>query len=123
MYILTYPWLLLLLLLPVLVRMLLPDYKNIQQAIRVPRLDTIGRVLGLEPHEGATVFKESKLWLILHWLLWAMLVVALARPQLIEPPVERILPTRDVLLLVDLSGSMETRDFQNKNNEQVYVDP
>lgn len=119
MYILTYPWLLLLLLLPVLVRLLLPSYKHIQQAIRVPRLDTIGRVLGQEPQEGATVYKESNLWVILHWLLWAMLVLALARPQFIEPPLERILPTRDVLLLVDLSGSMETRDFQNKKNEQV----
>ncbi|MCP3888409.1 MAG: VWA domain-containing protein [Desulfobulbaceae bacterium] len=119
MYILTYPWLLLLLLLPLLVRFLSPSFKHIEQAIRVPRLDTIGKVLGLEPHEGATVYKENKLWQLLHWLLWAMLVVALARPQLIEPPLERILPSRDVLLLVDLSGSMETNDFSNKQNKEV----
>ncbi len=119
MYILTYPWMLLLLLLPPLVRLLLPDYKHMQQAVRVPWFDTIGRVLGLEAHEEVTVHRESKLWLLLHWLLWAMLVFALARPQLIEPPIERILPTRDVLLLVDLSGSMETSDFINQQNEQV----
>lgn len=120
MYILTYPWLLSLLLLPLLVRVLATSFKQIEQAIRVPHLATISKVLGLEPHEGATVYKESKLWLILHWLLWAMLVVAIARPQVIEPPIERILPSRDVLLLVDLSGSMETNDFTNKQNEKAH---
>lgn len=85
----------------------------------MPRLDVIGRVLGMEPQDGVTVSKQSSLWLVLHWILWAMLVVALARPQLIEPPIERILPTRDLLLLVDLSGSMETRDFINQQKEQV----
>lgn len=119
MYILTYPWLLLLLFLPPVVHFLYPSYKHIQQAIRVPQLKTIGRVLGMEPHEGATVYKESFFGLLLHWLLWVMLVVALARPQLIEPPIERVLPSRDVMLLVDLSGSMETNDFINKQNERV----
>lgn len=119
MYILTYPWLLLLLVLPLLVRLLAPSLKHKEQAIRVPRLDRIGKVLGLTPHEGATVYRENKLWLLLNWLLWGMLVVALARPQLVEPPIERVLPSRDILLLVDLSGSMETNDFINKEDKTV----
>jgi len=119
MYILTYPWLLLLLFLPLIFRLLAPSVTHKEQAIRVPRLDRIANALGLQPHEGATLYKENKLGLLLYGLCWGMLVVALARPQLIEPPVERVLPTRDVLLLVDLSGSMETNDFINKDNEQV----
>ena len=117
MYILTYPWVLLLLLLPPLVHYLLPAFKNTEQAIRVPRLDTIATVLGLEPSKRSSIYNESRFWLLLHWLLWAMLVVSLARPQLIEPPIEHILPSRDVLLLIDLSGSMETNDFINKQNK------
>jgi Ca-activated chloride channel family protein len=53
------------------------------------------------------------------WLLWALLVVAIARPQYLEPPVSRTLPTRDLMLLVDLSGSMETADFNNAAGETV----
>lgn len=119
MYTLTYPWLLLLLFLPLIFRLLIPGIAHKELAIRVPRLDRIATALGLAPHEGATVYKESKLWLLVNWLLWGMLVVALARPQLVEPPLERVLPSRDVLLLVDLSGSMETNDFINKDDEQV----
>ena len=48
-----------------------------------------------------------------------LLVLALARPQLIEPPISRVLPTRDLMLLVDLSGSMETEDFTNASGETV----
>ncbi|BHH85900.1 VWA domain-containing protein [Desulforhopalus sp. 52FAK] len=119
MYVLTYPWLLLLVILPLVVRLLAPGVTHKEQAVRVPRLDRIGKVLGLTPHEGATVYRENKLWLLLYWLLWVILVVALARPQLVEPPIERVLPTRDILLLVDLSGSMETNDFINKESRQV----
>ena len=52
-------------------------------------------------------------------LVWLMLVIALARPQWLEPPVERTIPTRDLLLLVDLSGSMDQRDFVNSEGLQV----
>lgn len=119
MYTLTYPYLLLLLVLPLFIKVLLPPYKHVQQAIRVPRLEAIAEVLGQQPHEGATVYKESKIVTSIHWLLWLLLVVALTRPQLIEPPVERVLPSRDVMLLIDLSGSMETNDFVNRQGEQA----
>ena len=46
-------------------------------------------------------------------------VVAIARPQYLEPPVSRVVPTRDLMLLVDLSGSMETEDFTNANGDTV----
>ena len=42
-----------------------------------------------------------------------MVLTALTRPQWIEPPIEKQIPTRDLLLIVDLSGSMETKDFTN----------
>ena len=52
-------------------------------------------------------------------LLWSLLVLALARPQLLEPPLTKTVPTRDMLLLVDLSGSMETDDFTSSTGEQI----
>ena len=52
-------------------------------------------------------------------VLIVLLVGALARPQLLLPPVSRTVPTRDLLLAVDLSGSMEATDFVNADGETV----
>ena len=46
-------------------------------------------------------------------LAWALIVLALARPQFVEPPIEKIQPARDLLLALDLSQSMDTRDFKS----------
>jgi Ca-activated chloride channel family protein len=41
------------------------------------------------------------------------------RPQWIEPPLHFDKPARDLLLLVDLSASMDTKDFTNASGETV----
>lgn len=46
-------------------------------------------------------------------------LTVLARPQWIEPPLHRDAPTRDLLLLVDLSGSMETKDFVDASGKTI----
>jgi len=45
--------------------------------------------------------------------------VALARPQRIDPPIEKSLPTRDLLLLIDLSTSMTKEDFTSAAGKPV----
>jgi Ca-activated chloride channel family protein len=52
-------------------------------------------------------------------MVWGLLVTALARPQWIADPLIRILPARDMLIAVDLSGSMENRDFTDATGHQV----
>ncbi|MEL0081805.1 MAG: VWA domain-containing protein [Gammaproteobacteria bacterium] len=53
-----------------------------------------------------------------HWLLWlailawALLVAAACRPQWLGEPVEIPISGRDMLMAVDLSGSMEVEDFK-----------
>jgi Ca-activated chloride channel family protein len=49
--------------------------------------------------------------------MWICVVIAIARPQIIEPPITKTVPTRDLLLAVDLSGSMDTQDFTNAEGE------
>jgi len=46
-------------------------------------------------------------------------VTALALPQVIEPAIHKTVPTRDLLLSVNLSASMETEDFTNQANQRV----
>ncbi|MCB9769391.1 MAG: VWA domain-containing protein [Candidatus Omnitrophica bacterium] len=66
-----------------------------------------------------SVSSEDGLPLILRWVIWALVLTALARPQWLEPPIERTIPTRDLLLLVDLSASMDTKDFKNAQGAPI----
>ena len=117
--VLAYPVALLLILAPLLLRPLLPPYREEGRALRLPWFERVAALTGQEskrPGGAAPATRRQALSLL---LLWSLLVLALARPQLVEPPLERSLPTRDLLLLVDLSGSMETEDFTNAAGERV----
>jgi Ca-activated chloride channel family protein len=50
--------------------------------------------------------------LLLMWAVWALAVLAAARPQFVGEAVALPRSGRDLLLVVDLSGSMEEQDFQ-----------
>ena len=119
MYTLSYPWLLLLVFLPPLLRPLLPAYQEPRQALGVPWFQRMANLLGQKPSKGAIIHQAGFLELLILWLLWSILVFALARPQYLEPPINRVVPTRDLMLLVDLSGSMETEDFTNAQGDVV----
>jgi Ca-activated chloride channel family protein len=118
-YTLAHPWLLALIALPILLRFILPPYREPKQAIRSPWFDRFATLLKIEPGEGAVVARTSIARRLFQLLLWALVVLALARPQFIEEPISRVVPTRDLLLLVDLSGSMEATDFTNAAGETV----
>jgi Ca-activated chloride channel family protein len=119
MYTLAHPELLWLVLLPPILRMVLPAYREPRQAIRTTWFARLADLLGIEPGEGAVVARTSVLRLLFQWLMWSLVVLALARPQFLEEPIQKIIPTRDLLLLVDLSGSMEAEDFTNRAGEKV----
>lgn len=119
MYTLAHPWLLALLLLPVLIRIITPAYREARQAIRVPWFQRMAALTGETPAQGSVVVKASLMQRFINIILWALLVLAMAGPQYLEPPVNQVVPTRDMLLLVDLSGSMETRDFTNSKGATV----
>jgi len=119
LFVLSYPWLLLLILLPPVLRQLLPAYREPRRALSVPWFQRMAQVLDQQPSAGAVVIQAKTMELLYLWLLWAILVVAIARPQYLEPPVSQVVPTRDLMLLVDLSGSMEAEDFTNQQGKRV----
>ena len=99
--------------LPWLVRRWLPAFPVIPgAALRVPFLDelipdTLSAVRRV-PRRGAGY------WAVLAWI---GLITALARPQWLGEPLEHLISGRDVMLVVDLSASMEERDFFLHNRQ------
>jgi Ca-activated chloride channel family protein len=117
MWQLDYPWLLLLLPLPWLAYRYLPAYNEARSAVRVPFFSAMSRAVGEAP---SNVGNRRNTWqLLLNVLVWALILLAAARPVFIEKPIERQQPVRDLMLAIDLSQSMETEDFSNANGEKI----
>ena len=102
-----WPWMLLALPLPLLARWLLPRRRSASAALRVPYGDRIDAVASA----GAGHALRGSGPGLLAWLAWAALCIAAARPQELGPPVAPPQIGRDLMLAVDLSGSMSEEDM------------
>ncbi len=101
-----WPWMFVLLPLPWLVRRYAPPAAPPRQAaLIVPFLEDFS---GLQ---AGVVMQGSRNLLLLAALAWLLLVSAAASPQWLGEPIEQAVSGRDLMLAVDLSGSMEERDF------------
>jgi len=58
----------------------------------------------------------NRLRLILATLAWVLLVIAAARPQFIGEPLQLPVSGRDLMLAVDISGSMQAEDMMIRNH-------
>lgn len=114
-----YPWIGLLAPLPLLVWFALPPRAERRAGLRVPFFDRLALLSGQQPRSGGVVAPRHLGRLLVLVLVWLLTLAALARPQWIEPPLHRDLPTRDLLVLVDLSGSMDTKDFVDASGKTV----
>ena len=118
MFELAHPWALALLLLPLLMR-LLPAYKESRDSVRVPFFDKLVTLSEQRPETGAMVLQRDRAQQLLVNFMWLCLVLAAAKPEWIGPPVEQQKSGRDLMIAVDLSGSMEARDFTLPDGTQV----
>ena len=103
MFELTYFWVFLLLPLPVAFRYLLKARKKIFTQIWLPLAQ------GLVEDEALS--GERKLSLLLPWFAWIFLVLALTRPTFYDEPIRLQKQSRDMILSLDLSGSMKEVDM------------
>ncbi|MGA3252138.1 MAG: VWA domain-containing protein [Paraburkholderia sp.] len=108
-----FPWAFLLLPVPILVWWLVPAYRTTASAVRMPFFHEIADAVGEKPAPGGVRLRSSWLQRLMMPLLWALLVIAAARPVYVEAPVTHEEPARDLMLAIDLSQSMSTRDFVN----------
>ena len=103
--------------LPLLARYLLrPARVSDQAALRVP--DAESWAAGGDGGRRATRWLSLALGL----LAWSLLVAAAARPQWLGEPEALPVNGRDLMLAVDVSGSMRLRDFRINNRTVTRLD-
>jgi Ca-activated chloride channel family protein len=114
-----HPWLLILLPLPLLAYWLLPVYKESKDSVQVPFFQRLVKLTGEKPGKGAVVLQRmlfQRIWLAAAWLL---IVLAMMRPEWVGEPIERTKSARDLMVAVDLSGSMDTTDFSAPDGAKI----
>ena len=102
-----WPWALLFSPLPVIVYLLAPQAQNKEPALQVPFFEMASAYLTGTAGKGS----RSLLRRLLLVLMWLALVLATTRPQWIGEPINLPTTGRDLLLAVDISGSMGTEDM------------
>jgi len=109
-----WPWMFLLLLLPFLMRML-PAAKHHQAGVlKVPFYQEI---VSMESTSVRNVKGYDKLFLFF-LLIWLLLIIATSRLQWLGDPVTLPVTGRDLMIAVDISGSMQLPDLK-LNDEPV----
>lgn len=104
-----WPWMLLLAPLPWLVQRLVPAATSRQPALRAPFFSEWQQLHDAQLGQSRRGSLLSSLAL---WLLWLLLLAAAARPMWVGEPVELPNSGRDLMLAVDISGSMRIEDMQ-----------
>lgn len=103
-----WPWLFLLLPLPWFLRRLLPALPPTREAaLRIPFMEEFHGF-----RSGPQGEKSGRRILWPAALAWLLLVLASAQPQWLGDPLELAVSGRNLMLAVDLSGSMEVEDFE-----------
>ena len=108
----SWPWAFLLLPLPWILRRFTTNTKQAKHRLRMPVFAQFSKL--------APSLKESKQ--NTHWLealIWVCLVLAAANPHYLDDPVTLPNEGRDIMLAVDLSGSMNEQDMEYNGR---YID-
>lgn len=118
-----WPWMAILLPLPLLVRLLWPRPEPEQDEGLTGRQETLLHPSLVHLQESFSSHRprvsiSGRIFKSLLWLLWAALCITLMRPQWLEPYTETRSEGYDLMLAVDASHSMEALDF-TVNNAQV----
>lgn len=104
-----WPWMAVLIPLPLVVQRFAPVASTQQLAVRAPFFEEWQQL-----SSGQSLRARSGGWLsfLALWILWLLLLTAAARPVWIGEPIEIPESGRDLMLAVDISGSMRIEDMQ-----------
>lgn len=114
MIIFAYPLAFALLLLPFLIYFLTPAVKGMHgEALKVPFIADLKRISIIAGGVWRSADSDSKLskrfWFL--YVVWFLLTLACARPQMVGEPIRLKNEARDIMLVLDISTSMLEDDF------------
>jgi len=113
------PWVLLLLPAPILIWRFVPPRRDSVPALRFPFFRQIAMAAGVKPRQGSVTLVRHRLQMTVAIIVWILLVTALARPEHVGEPIEVTKAARDVILAIDISGSMDEHDFVSDDGSKI----
>lgn len=106
-----YPWIFILLPFPWLIRRFWPQAKQLDQAaLKVPFYQQMQQAMRSVEH--SSISSRSMLCSVIFYSIWCLLLVAGSGLQWLGQPVQLPRSGRDIMLAIDLSGSMQTQDMK-----------
>ncbi|MBV1809061.1 VWA domain-containing protein [Pseudomonas viridiflava] len=108
-----WPWVFALLPLPWLMRFVLPMADSGEAALKVSFLNELEGLSGRRAKANLPAWRQRSPFL----LIWLFLLIAAARPQWLGEPLPVAASGRDLLVAVDVSGSMDYPDMQWQSDE------
>lgn len=111
-----WPWFGWLGLLPLLV-ILAPPVQSEELALRIPRFQSLQSMV-----EGQRAKRRRWLQRLVALSIWGCLILAGMQPKWVDEPITLPSNGRDLLLAVDISGSMGTEDMRVSNNQVTRLD-
>lgn len=113
------PWAFALLPLPLLVIWLAPEFRDRGEVLRAPFFSRLVVLTGAQPREGALVLRKNWFQRANIVLAWLLIVTALANPVWVGDAIVVEKSARDLMMIVDLSGSMDEKDFTDATGEKI----
>ncbi|MCE0463212.1 vWA domain-containing protein [Pseudomonas uvaldensis] len=108
-----WPWIFALLPLPWLMRLVLPPADSGESVLKVSFLEDLEGLVGRRARSSLPSWRQQAPFI----LLWLLLLIAAARPQWLGEPLPIAASGRDLLVAVDVSGSMDFPDMRWQDEE------
>lgn len=107
-----FPWILLILPLPWLIRKIIPPAAvAVGNALKVPFFYQLQSLISQQQIQAKTVLRRKPFV----WFIWGLLVLAAAGPQWYGVPIPLERSGRNIFLALDVSGSMQIPDMRLNN--------
>jgi Ca-activated chloride channel family protein len=104
-------WVIWLVPLPLLVYFLFPPLRLKSTSLKFPNFEKAIEYTGSKPRRSALVKRRNMITWFVMIIIWLLLIVSLASPQLVGKPELKVKTSRNFLILADISFSMANEDW------------
>ena len=108
--------------LPIFIALFLPPVRQKRSALAAPFFKQLVEVTGQQAGTGVRIARRRAIQLSAMILVWILVVLALASPQIVGEPEKKVKTARSFLLAVDISSSMLTRDWVSSGERKSRWD-